>query len=203
MSGDYYLSRIIEKSNRDQIQIPWMHLLMDDDMCTEYHSCRTIPGAGKIKCSDHILYVISICLDILFHARSLMLQRAHFVQVGGKGKVYRVLCQLAPLYDISIQTFSVFYPSSILSRGDDNNRIRYCHLDGMKRLAKGSYLIDIESLSLMNVKERQRYIDYFETVTEHGTLIWTKQIIPHHISKQLCKNTKIQYEKDEKKKLQW
>jgi hypothetical protein len=132
------------------------------------------------SCSPTNLRYILHSLLILSYMKDSMLNNVNIIEIGGGyGGLCFFLHKLAKLFDININTYSVFdlpYPLMLQKKYLEKleiNNVNYLDLDNIKNLNKNSFLISNYAFSEIAKDLQQKYTKYvLNPYTSHGFLVW-------------------------------
>ena len=135
---------------------------------------------GFTYCSPTNLRYLLYSLLILTYMKECELNDINIIEIGGGyGGLCFFIYKLAYLFNININTYSIFdlkYPLLLQKKYLENlniNNINYVELDCIKNLEKNSFLISNYSFSEISLDLQKKYTNnVLNPYTSHGFLVW-------------------------------
>ena len=131
-------------------------------------------------CSPSNLRYILHSMLILKYMQDLMLNNIDIIEIGGGyGGLCFFIYKIAPLFNITINTYSIFdlkLPLKLQKKYLDSLNVfnvNYVELDNIKNLKKNSFLISNYAFSEISLDLQQKYTDMvLNNYVSHGFLTW-------------------------------
>ena len=177
--GNSYLVEIKNKFNMIY-NTNTEHLI---EICNKNDSCgkpKKYKFTDFTSCSPTNLRYILHSFLILNYMKDCQLNNIDIVEIGGGyGGLCFFIYNLASLFNITINTYSIFdlqSPLILQQKYLENlniNNVNYVELDNIKNINKNSFLISNYAFSEISSNLQKKYTnDLLNTYTSHGFLVW-------------------------------